>query len=78
MDYFDEKTRGGGSKELNSGPLGVTCPPRLIRLCLLMQICMASLLVGVGMLAYAVDRASYYGLGSFAIFNLNTVVIDIV
>ena len=27
MDYFDEKTRGGGSKELNSGPLGVTCPP---------------------------------------------------
>ena len=52
-------------------------PPRLIRLCLLMQICMASLLVGVGMLVYAVNRASYYGLESFAVSNLNTGVIDI-
>ena len=53
-------------------------PPRLVCFCLLMQISMASLLVGVGMLVYAVDRASYNGLGSFAISNLNTVVIDIV
>ena len=77
MDYFDKKNTGRGSKELSSGTLGVTCPPQLIRLCLLMQICMASLLVEVGMLVYAVNRASYYGLESFAVSNLNTGVIDI-
>ena len=34
-------------------------------------------LMGVGMLVYAVNRASYYGLESFAVSNLNTGVIDI-
>ena len=77
MDYFEKNNPGRGVKRTKFRPPGGHVPPRLIRLCLLMQMSMASLLVGVGMLAYAVDRASYYGLGSFAISNLNTVVIDI-